>query len=280
MFEPILTQLLDNLNDCDAKIRDRARSGLMDLATCALIGPVIVANHCYEPIPARFESAWKPVYARIILLTELIVCFGLKCDTGLSIDPLLNYIRSGQYYFHSSGDVRDAVKLLVVSINKILGSSSVESILSDLRPKQREEYFAAFDAAQPQEFSFKPVLPSSSSSAHVNVESVNNQTSSHTNVEVKAIPERKKSVTVASDGTTCMFCNQCNPGWSEKDLDQHYWKDCPMLITCSNCSQIIEIMGLSEHLLEECESKQKYQVCNVTGACDCSGDLVIHLPFL
>jgi hypothetical protein len=79
----------------------------------------------------------------------------------------------------------------------------------------------------------------------------------------------------------------------ENDLDVHYWKDCPLLISCPSCAQIVEIgntyilihtniyilihtntyilihiyeiAGLPEHLLDECDSKDSYVPCEVTG---------------
>jgi len=67
------------------------------------------------------------------------------------------------------------------------------------------------------------------------------------------------------DFTTCMFCGYHDPQWTENDLDVHYWKDCPLLISCPSCAQIVEIAGLPEHLLDECDVKDSYVSCNVTG---------------
>jgi hypothetical protein len=67
------------------------------------------------------------------------------------------------------------------------------------------------------------------------------------------------------DFTSCMFCGLQNSIWTEAELDLHYWKDCPLLIPCPSCAQIVEIAGLPEHLLDECESKQEYIACDITG---------------
>lgn len=57
----------------------------------------------------------------------------------------------------------------------------------------------------------------------------------------------------------CNFCNATDPNWTDDALDVHYWRDCPMLTTCWECEQVIEIKQLEEHLLEECPHKQKYK---------------------
>ena len=48
-------------------------------------------------------------------------------------------------------------------------------------------------------------------------------------------------------------------------MDLHYWKDCALLSACPSCAQVVEIAGLPEHLLEECDAKDKYALCQVTG---------------
>ena len=64
---------------------------------------------------------------------------------------------------------------------------------------------------------------------------------------------------------TCMFCSEHNKTWNEDALDLHYWKSCPLLSPCPACAQVVEIAGLPEHLLEECEKKVDYVSCDVTG---------------
>ncbi|VDP86896.1 unnamed protein product [Echinostoma caproni] len=53
---------------------------------------------------------------------------------------------------------------------------------------------------------------------------------------------------------TCIFCGERNELFTEEGLDLHYWKDCPMLHRCANCKQVVEIAGMVEHLLHECEA--------------------------
>jgi centrosomal protein CEP104 len=69
----------------------------------------------------------------------------------------------------------------------------------------------------------------------------------------------------AVDFTTCMFCSEANRDWNEDALDLHYWKDCALLSPCPACAQVVEIAGLPEHLLDECEQKASYVPCEVTG---------------
>jgi len=59
----------------------------------------------------------------------------------------------------------------------------------------------------------------------------------------------------------CIFCGEKNESFTEEMLDMHYWKSCPMLRRCDHCAQVTEISGVSEHLLTECDSSDKFAQC-------------------
>lgn len=44
-------------------------------------------------------------------------------------------------------------------------------------------------------------------------------------------------------------------------MNSHYWRSCPMLVRCKECSQVVEVSNLIEHLLNECEQKDLYMQC-------------------
>ena len=62
----------------------------------------------------------------------------------------------------------------------------------------------------------------------------------------------------------CDFCGMNDATFAEDDenLDLHYWKDCPMLLSCPLCEQVIEVSTFHQHIANECESGIKYQICN------------------
>ena len=55
------------------------------------------------------------------------------------------------------------------------------------------------------------------------------------------------------DPFTCQFCGLYDPSFTEEKLDMHFWKDCPLLTSCRQCDQVIEVQVLNEHLRDECE---------------------------
>lgn len=53
----------------------------------------------------------------------------------------------------------------------------------------------------------------------------------------------------------CEFCGKKDPSYSlEENMDIHFWDECPALVECAYCEQVVEITGLTEHRLKECEN--------------------------
>lgn len=264
------------------------------VAASAQVGPAHVASHIVRPLPPKLKTAWRPIAARLEILVALVTDFGLDNNHGLHMDPMLNFAKTTQAFAHSQKEVRDAAKKLVVAIQKIVGSGPLEPTLSLLRKNQREEYEAAFAAKGDAVPDSKPTAggggagakgsksdhsPKRTDMAHqhathlpggkVPTSQAKVQDQSHGYPQGPGGPQSKE--TPGGDGeekqdfTSCMFCGFQNKKWSENDLDLHYWKDCPLLISCPSCAQIVEIAGLPEHLLDECEAKDDYVPCEITG---------------
>lgn len=47
----------------------------------------------------------------------------------------------------------------------------------------------------------------------------------------------------------CPFCDWAYSGEVGDQLDKHYWKACPMLTKCPQCSQVLEVASFNSHLL-------------------------------
>jgi len=330
LFDPIISQLIEKLADGNGRLRDGGRKGLDILAASPHVGPGAVAAHALKALPPKQKNAWRPITARLQLLTDLVRTYGVGGGTGLQAEGLLAFPKSNGAFAHSTAEVREDAKRLVVAIQRTAGTSAVESVLKLLRPKQLEEYHAAFadiegkgqdggisyTGASPRANSAgnkaaaaagsKPASSSSSSAGggggngdntpH-SPSRVDRHLQHHTHAPggkvptsaVKAAGQKiggsngdgggggSASGSGGADGgeepqdfTSCMFCGVKDPAWNENDLDVHYWKDCPLLISCPSCAQIVEIAGLPEHLLDECDSKDSYVPCEVTGINTCS----------
>ena len=60
---------------------------------------------------------------------------------------------------------------------------------------------------------------------------------------------------------SCQFCGLYNPNFTSEQIDQHQFKECPMLLPCFKCGQIIEIPYLNHHFLNECQYKKQFKQC-------------------
>ncbi|XP_037076891.1 centrosomal protein of 104 kDa-like [Pollicipes pollicipes] len=64
------------------------------------------------------------------------------------------------------------------------------------------------------------------------------------------------------DDRTCVFCGDINDKYvTDEGIEYHFWKQCPMLLRCRNCKQVVEIPSYTEHLLSECKDHANYQCC-------------------
>lgn len=78
----------------------------------------------------------------------------------------------------------------------------------------------------------------------------------------KEHPKHKHKPHAKPKGKPCNFCKTVSPAFeNDNEYDMHLWRDCPMLITCEECTQVVEIADYSEHLLEECTNKSAYEEC-------------------
>jgi centrosomal protein CEP104 len=265
------------------------------MAACPLIGPGTVASHGIASIP---KSAWRPILGRLQLLADLVTAYGLghkggHDGTGLTVEAVMQFIKSNGAFAHSNGEVRDGAKDLVAAVQKYTGTDVLMPHLGDLRPKQLQEYLSAFvdyegdgEGAPAPKPASKAAAPSQSkaakqsnkagggtgakvptSAANPKSEAKNHSPpqKSHPNDKGKGGGGGGGLDAGAEDFTKCMFCGKSEEGWTEDMLDLHYWKDCPLLAPCPACAQIVEIAGLPEHLLEECEHKQNFESCDTTG---------------
>jgi centrosomal protein CEP104 len=287
-MEPILKTLVDKLADGTARIRDTSRSSIEAIAACPQIGPSVVAAH---GMTATSKSTWRAILGRLQLLTDLVIAYGVGSKSGVSVDAAMNFIKSVGAFSHSNGEVRDGAKDLVVALQKHVGTEGVIDYLTDLRPKQMEEYKMAFadggggmggaggkgSKASLPPAEAKEAGRKGSAGGADRQQSKRNSEAKPTN-KVPASGQRSDAKSPqksshqhagepagADDFTKCMFCGKTEPTWSEDLLDLHYWKECPLLSPCPACAQIVEIAGLPEHLLEECEHRQNFVPCDTTG---------------
>eukprot|EP00903_Cladosiphon_okamuranus_P013509 g12582.t1 len=301
-LEPTVATLLKKQGDGQARLRDGAMNGLVAVARCRTAGPAFVSHVALKPLVKKQMSAWRPITARLILLMKLVSEFGLEGGSGLSAGGIMSFIQSCNGFAHSNGEVRDAARELTVALHAIVGQE-IEPHLTGLRPKQLDEYHEAFrhsgvktsaratsatrttprrvtELSPRQQEAVIPKTPHSSTSAK-NHKTGGRPDRSHSPQKdrdlARASPVKspqgafeeaeagRRQEEEADDlACTCQFCGKYDPSFTDEKLDMHYWQDCPMLQSCHECGQVIEISSITEHLLDECQNRESYTECDIS----------------
>jgi centrosomal protein CEP104 len=145
LMDPVVAILIEKLSDGNARIREGARKGLEVLAASTNIGSTVVASHGIKPLPSKQASAWRPISTRLQLLTDLVTTYGIGGGTGLATEGVMNFAKAAGAFAHSNAEVRDSAKELTVAVHAVVGTGAIDGYLRALRPKQLEEYHAAFE---------------------------------------------------------------------------------------------------------------------------------------
>lgn len=272
-IEPIITILIDKLSDGNHMFRNSARRGLDCMAAAEVVGPGVVVSHTLKPLPEKYKNknAWRPIVSRLGLLADYIGQYGFSGGVGYTPDGIMGYMKSTAAFSHAHAEVRDAARELTVAVHALIGESPIEMYLQLLRPKQLDEYRLAFAKAAEMaklhdvkkvHVDHHDLSPRSKRRQQGN-QKVNTAAS---RAEAKALyNEDDGSDQQAIEFTRCTFCGVGGGDWTEESLDLHYWKDCPVLAPCPTCAQVVEVAGLPEHLLNECEYRAAFVHCPVTG---------------
>ena len=273
-LEPIAAILVEKLADGNHRFREGARRGIDELANSDSVGPAMVIQHVLKPLPdvLKHRNAWRPLVCRLQLLREFVSIYGFGGGAGFNPESVMSFIKSNSCYSHPHAEVRDAARELTVAVQMLVGSAVIDDYLKLLRPKQLEEYQQCFAKAAEAAKTHSKVMHEFTGNDKHDMSPRSKRRQQHgdqTKVNTAAARAEAKSAFVEDDGsrdfTKCMFCGAGAPHWNEDALDLHYWQDCAMLVPCPACAQVVEVAGLPEHLLGECEYKEAFVHCNKTG---------------
>eukprot|EP00359_Climacostomum_virens_P001925 CAMPEP_0204900574 /NCGR_PEP_ID=MMETSP1397-20131031/2553_1 /ASSEMBLY_ACC=CAM_ASM_000891 /TAXON_ID=49980 /ORGANISM="Climacostomum Climacostomum virens, Strain Stock W-24" /LENGTH=780 /DNA_ID=CAMNT_0052068743 /DNA_START=85 /DNA_END=2424 /DNA_ORIENTATION=+ len=253
----ILGSLLEKAGDNNARVRDNAEQCFLMLARSEVVGPGPAAQQVLKPAKDTKASSTKHIVGRLSILNQLVKDYRIDNST-IPYQPTLEYALTG--FKHSSQDVRNAAFTLILTIYANVGSRILSS-LSDLRPAQLEmlqQGFADVDGGKIQIISAKEAPPiRERETREVREPPVRSR---QANPSAKA--EQSEARADVSKPPRCPFCGRTDAAFKNEDnLDIHWWKDCPMLVACPYCSQVVDIITLNPHLLRECEMRDLMREC-------------------
>ena len=237
-IQSCLASLLDKIGDNNARVREIAEQTYLMLARSEIVGSGLAVQAILRPNKEKSVSQ-KHNIGRLNLLVAIVEEFRID-NSSVPFQPIVDYAITG--FTNSNSDIRNAAYSLLMSIYKCVGNKlgSVVSDSKSLRPAQVEILQKGF--------------------SEVEIGTYQEPKSISTNKP----KDTKPPVSNANlNNAMCGFCGKSDPVFANQDnLDIHYWKDCPMLVGCLQCSQIVEILHLNSHMLKECELKELVKQCS------------------
>jgi centrosomal protein CEP104 len=159
---------------------------------------------------------------------------------------------------NSNSEVRNQASSLIVEVYRVIGGQKVNQYLN--QTKIRKNHYENLK----REFSKidNSSLAGSNSSSIRHSQDITSPPVEKSKFAQNEKPKNKKRGKPVEAEKACNFCKQSSPSFvNDNDYDMHLWQDCPMLITCEQCTQVVEIADFTEHLLDECSNSQNFKEC-------------------
>lgn len=155
---------------------------------------------------------------------------------------------------NSNAEVRTQATEVIVEVYRVVGAQKVNQYLN--QTKIRKNHYENLKRK------FKKIDESSLANSSNSSVRHSREIAKAPREKSKFGQEKPKKKAPAKPEKTCNFCKQSSHLFmNDNDYDMHLWQDCPMLITCEQCTQVVEIADFTEHLLEECSNSQDFEEC-------------------
>eukprot|EP01059_Diplonema_ambulator_P032999 TRINITY_DN6722_c0_g1_i2.p1 TRINITY_DN6722_c0_g1~~TRINITY_DN6722_c0_g1_i2.p1 ORF type:complete len:935 (+),score=309.11 TRINITY_DN6722_c0_g1_i2:409-2805(+) len=268
-FHQIASALVVKAADGNQRTREMSTELLMLLATSPVYGPEKVSSIVLHEPEAQAkkkvnQSQWRPLLARVTLVTLLLDKFGLhrkEVRSVLTVDAMMTKLALPAVN-HPNPDSREAGIKLIAKLHQLGAAKSVAKHLVDLKP--------ALKAVIEKECEGNEGLHLSSGEREMMNSSMSIDGNDQMKQQLRAAraaqsPQRRPQPdpveTEAVEDTECQFCKKQDSRFTLEVLDRHYLHSCPMLYQCHLCSQVIEIMLLTDHWLMECTHRDAMKQC-------------------
>lgn len=253
--------LMEKIGDNNARLREKTEEAAFALAYQPAIGPTIVFSSVTSKNTGKkqAQNSVKHIHGKLMLLKKALDAFKVKTINWKdSIQFALTHIQ------HQAGEIRNAAYSVILELY-IQMKKNIMSELESLRPNQMEiltKAFADIDSGNLKK-AFSQIgldyqaLKSNRSGA-------NTQRSLEKPLRDSQGPVHRstQSFLQPDEGPECEFCKRKKPEFANQDArDLHHFKDCLFLSACQYCEQVIDIPGMQEHWLTECEKKQELRKC-------------------
>lgn len=251
-LDKITPDLITKLGDKAQRQRTAAHQFILEMMDYPEISALpTVPLQCCQPLSAQVQPRLAQGQAELV--EQLINKVGIDKNSGLTLSSVMPFAVSTLQ--HPSGPVRETGERIIVGLYREKG-------------REVRRYLPSSDTSARKNMIYRQLFDTFERIDEENQRRRLSLISTISNNENGTLARRRSSLAVLSTPEledrlekTCIFCNEKSEDFTSEGLDLHYWKYCPMLIRCTHCKQVVEISGLTDHLLEECSAKNKYSKC-------------------
>ena len=256
--------LIDHIGDPNIKLKERIENTLLEFGNYSIIGSRILFEHIISgQIKKNLVNSKNHLAGRYNFLHRLIQNFGYN-ENEVPLESIMTYAIKG--YTNPQVPVRDAALSLIVILYKFAGDK-IRPFYANLRPAQInniEDNIAQNDELNDQ------VNDNNDEQINEDIEpgdfqmNNNNAEDEMVNNSQMLSKEQQNEYSMGNNDDTehtCQFCGLFNPNFTSEQIDLHQYKECPMLLPCFKCKQIVEISTLNHHYLNECAQKKQFKQC-------------------
>ena len=259
--------LIDHIGDPNIKLKERLENTLLEFGNYSIIGNRILFEHIISgQVKKNLINSKNHLSGRYNFLHRLIQNFGYN-ENEVPLETIMTYAIKG--YTNPQVAVRDAALNLIVILYKFAGDK-IRPFYANLRPAQInniEDNIAQNDELNDnihennEQYNNNDIEPGDYVYEENN--NINNPNDEMVNNSQMLSKEQQNDYNMENDDTehTCQFCGLFNPNFTSEQIDLHQYKECPMLLPCFKCKQIVEISNLNHHFLEECAQRKQFKQC-------------------
>ena len=256
--------LIDHIGDPNIKLKERLENTLLEFGNYSIIGSRILFEHIISgQVKKNLANSKNHLSGRYNFLHRLIQNFGYNEDE-VPLQTIMNYAIKG--YTNPQVAVRDASLSLIVILYKFAGDK-IRPFYANLRPAQInniEDNIAQNDELNDQINNNGQMNEDINEQGDYNYNNNNNLDDEMINNSQMLSREQQNEYNMGNNDDTehtCQFCGLFNPNFTSEQIDLHQYKECPMLLPCFKCKQIVEISNLNHHFLNECAQKKQFKQC-------------------
>ena len=236
------------------RVREATEGALLGLAEVPSFGSQMVATAMVSPIPSSKRNDARVWNGRLYLLKQLLLNRG---DDFVDLtEPALRLVKSA--FASSNAQVRAGATDCTRILYSIVGDMNLFSEhFADLKPALRDPLLISLRDEESVS-GVMPAPPLDNSVARAGESTMPQPQSSRTHETPPTAGEEEEPLECPPN--TCQFCLRLDSAFEvEENLDLHFWKECPMLCTCEQCGQVVEVVSLNEHLISECDGSKAFR---------------------